>query len=266
MKKQLLFTIAFLASITFASAQNSLATVTNALDTETFLFGTSQFLNDPAIAVLTAGTGSVGTNGAFFSILGDKVNEDAQGTFTFTLKTAGSNLTSNLSFLLTARKGNNASGYISIAGYADTPFEYVSDGTTSQGTIDFVRTFGSAVTLSSTPLTVKITMTSLKNGTVTTIHDPTLRINNVAVEKTATLSTNSFDLKSFQVFPNPTADSFQISTEETIKSVILTNATGQVVKTFTSSENYNISDLNAGIYFATVSSDNGSQTVKIVKK
>ena len=81
-----------------------------------------------------------------------------------------------------------------------------------------------------------------------------------------TLSTNSFDLKSFQVFPNPTADSFQISTEETIKSVILTNATGQVVKTFTSSENYNISDLNAGIYFATVSSDNGSQTVKIVKK
>ena len=91
-------------------------------------------------------------------------------------------------------------------------------------------------------------------------------IDAVQVPESVTLSTNNFDLKSFQVFPNPTTDSFQISSEQAITGVTLANVAGQVVKTFAPSENYNISDLNAGIYFATVTSANGTQTVKIVKK
>ena len=80
------------------------------------------------------------------------------------------------------------------------------------------------------------------------------------------MSTNSFELKSFQVFPNPITDSFQINTEESIKSLSLFNMTGQLVKTFTASENYDISDLKAGVYFATVTSEMGPQTIKIIKK
>jgi hypothetical protein len=82
----------------------------------------------------------------------------------------------------------------------------------------------------------------------------------------STLATNSFTLASFQVYPNPTADSFTINTEQVVKSVALYNVSGQLVKTFGSSESYDITDLNAGIYFATVTSESDSQTIKIVKK
>ena len=80
------------------------------------------------------------------------------------------------------------------------------------------------------------------------------------------LATNSFTLESFQVYPNPTTDRFTINTAQTIKSVALYNVSGQLVKAFGSSESYDITDLNAGIYFATVTSESDSQTIKIVKK
>lgn len=82
----------------------------------------------------------------------------------------------------------------------------------------------------------------------------------------STLATNSFTLESFQVYPNPTADRFSINPGPTIKNVALYNVSGQLVKTFGSSESYDISDLNAGIYFATVTTESHSQTIKIVKK
>ena len=270
MKKQLLFTIAFLASITFASAQlkSSISFAEAGVNEQTFTVGqqSGDDLNDPSI-VAVAGGGTVNENNSFFGINSPIGISTTSGSITFTVTT---NSTSPISTVLNLdmgkRPGCSVSGKVSVTGYSDKSFSFGTDGTDNAAAQDIQVQFGSLISLvDTTPLTVTITLDQMLNVSNTT-NAGIFRLENVILTKDGTLSTNSFDLKSFQVFPNPTADSFQISTEESITSVILTNVTGQVVKTFTSSENYNISDLNAGIYFATVTSDNGSQTVKIVKK
>ncbi|WP_111682955.1 ELWxxDGT repeat protein [Winogradskyella tangerina] len=85
--------------------------------------------------------------------------------------------------------------------------------------------------------------------------DPTLSVNNQELYNTVTFS------------PNPTISSFTLNTNQTISYLNIFNLRGQLVKSFIGSQNdYNIEDLNSGIYLVTLQTKNGSITKKLIKE
>ncbi|MDB2385503.1 endonuclease [Polaribacter sp.] len=82
-----------------------------------------------------------------------------------------------------------------------------------------------------------------------------------------TLSTESFSSNSFQINPNPIKDIFTINNKNNIilDSITIYNTIGKKVMSLTNS-NYNISELEPGIYFVKISSKNQYEIIKILKK
>lgn len=76
--------------------------------------------------------------------------------------------------------------------------------------------------------------------------------------------------KSFSVYPNPVNDNFTIENTNNIviNSLTLIDINGRTVKTLnnTSLENISISELNSGIYFLNIATENGVATKKIIKE
>ncbi|HMK06461.1 MAG TPA: choice-of-anchor J domain-containing protein [Flavobacterium sp.] len=82
------------------------------------------------------------------------------------------------------------------------------------------------------------------------------------------LAVNTFFAQNFAVYPNPADNVVNISNKNNIvvKSMQLTDLNGRVIKNINGNETQiNISDLNAGVYFLKVSSDQGSGSTKIIK-
>jgi len=81
------------------------------------------------------------------------------------------------------------------------------------------------------------------------------------------LTTDSFQLENnVSLYPNPTKESFSVNGIDIPFSISITDIQGKLIKTFTNQlENYDISDLNAGIYFARIKSKKGKVTKKIIK-
>jgi hypothetical protein len=82
------------------------------------------------------------------------------------------------------------------------------------------------------------------------------------------LSTNSFFSNNFSVYPNPASDVVNISVKNNVivSQTELTDINGRVVKStngFTSQ--INVSELNAGVYFLKITTDQGVGSSKIVK-
>jgi len=88
---------------------------------------------------------------------------------------------------------------------------------------------------------------------------------------TSVLSVNEFVDSNFTLYPNPTTDFFVLKaiSNSVINKVILTDIKGSVIKevSFNSvmEAQLSISELNSGMYFVTIYSDNGSGTTKIIK-
>ncbi|MFD2542310.1 T9SS type A sorting domain-containing protein [Lacinutrix gracilariae] len=276
MKKTLLFTIAFLGAITLSSAQNSEAMVTDAIDTENFLVGTNKALNDPAIGAITAGTGTVSTNGAYIAISSDSNDpeldgtfvstDDVQGTLTFTAKTTSANLNTNITLTLRKRKGNSVTGTVDVAGVQVETFSDLTDATTGNS-LEYFNVVLTGVELTPTAKTITININSLLRESQTSAGLPTVRFSEISIEKTATLSVDEIhSVNSVSLYPNPVTNSFQITSNRTIQSVALYNITGRLTKTFNAASNYDISDLATGIYLAKIHTDLGSKTLRIVKK
>jgi hypothetical protein len=85
----------------------------------------------------------------------------------------------------------------------------------------------------------------------------------------ATLGMNDYNMYSYDIFPNPTADFINVKASEIIKSYQLVDILGKVVI----SESYNATDLKLdisnqpkGVYFLKMSFDKGDNTEKIVKE
>lgn len=79
------------------------------------------------------------------------------------------------------------------------------------------------------------------------------------------LDTPDYSNKIFSVYPNPTNNVWNFtSTNDVITSIQVIDVLGKIVVTSTSTS-VDASGLNSGIYFARVSSENGSQTLKLVK-
>ncbi len=84
-----------------------------------------------------------------------------------------------------------------------------------------------------------------------------------------TASVDSHLASSFSVYPNPVKDVLNISNSinAEINSVIVTDINGRTVKQANSNvSQINISDLNAGVYFVNINSNEGSLTKKVVKQ
>lgn len=63
---------------------------------------------------------------------------------------------------------------------------------------------------------------------------------------------------SFVIYPNPTKDFFEIKGKKKVKEIVMFDATGKKVKNFKSSlEKYDISNLNSGVYYLEIISNDG---------
>lgn len=83
------------------------------------------------------------------------------------------------------------------------------------------------------------------------------------------LAVNKFDKVSLNAYPNPTKTSWNITSNDDITSVQVYDMLGKSVyaKTTTSKElSINAAELSKGMYFAKVSTANGTSTVKLVKE
>jgi hypothetical protein len=84
------------------------------------------------------------------------------------------------------------------------------------------------------------------------------------------LGVTKFDAKSFSAYPNPTRDSWNITSgNDDITSIQVYDVLGKVVSTkFSSSKevSVNASELSKGVYFAKVVTANGQSTLKLIKE
>ncbi|MFA5556953.1 MAG: T9SS type A sorting domain-containing protein [Flavobacteriaceae bacterium] len=85
-----------------------------------------------------------------------------------------------------------------------------------------------------------------------------------------TASTGDFASSAFSIYPNPAKDIINVANSvDAIENVTITDMNGRVVKQVAMGVNegqINISDLNAGVYFVNINSNEGSLTTKIVKQ
>ena len=271
MKKQLLFTLAFLGAITFASAQTEISFDETGTDLQSFTVG-QQNSDDLDEGILTAsGTGIEVTNNNFMGIRSDTPTDNgATGTWIFTISTASATeINATLDLDMAKRPGCSVSGTVSVSGYTDTSFSFGSNGTDVTAVEDTPIQFGSIITLvNGSPLTVTITLNEMLN--IDNISSTSIfRLENVILEKDGVLLSIE-DVSANQIvanlFPNPVTNSFQINSSNSIESVKLYNITGRLLKTFNEKTNYDISDLATGIYIANINTHLGSKTIKIVKK
>lgn len=99
-----------------------------------------------------------------------------------------------------------------------------------------------------------------------------LSIDNVAITATATASTADFLASKLSVFPNPANDVVTITNNANllINAVQVNDINGRTVKTVkldaVSEAQVNVSELNAGVYFMNITTNEGVSTKKIVKK
>lgn len=95
-------------------------------------------------------------------------------------------------------------------------------------------------------------------------------IDNIYFHKNTTLGLNDLDSASFNVYPNPSNNVWNVKTNNTIiNSVQVFDILGKQVVSLTSNSNevqIDASTLNTGLYFARIESNSGTKTIKLIKK
>lgn len=86
----------------------------------------------------------------------------------------------------------------------------------------------------------------------------------------ASLSTQNFLTSNFAVYPNPTSDVLNINSKNNttaVNAIQITDINGRIVKEVKGMTNQiNINELNSGVYFLKIATDQGTGTTKIIKK
>ena len=83
------------------------------------------------------------------------------------------------------------------------------------------------------------------------------------------LGANDFDTSSISSYPNPVTSKLNIQSEELITSVSIFNTLGQKVLNVAAGSlnlSLDMSTLSPGVYVANIATDNGSKTMKVIKK
>ena len=85
----------------------------------------------------------------------------------------------------------------------------------------------------------------------------------------STLGVNDFNAINVSVYPNPTINNINIQSDEQITNIVVYNTLGQMVMNAApDATNFSMetANLDAGIYFAKLSTEKGSKTVKFIKQ
>lgn len=99
-----------------------------------------------------------------------------------------------------------------------------------------------------------------------------LSIDNVVVTATTTASTDDFLAAKFTVFPNPVNDVVNVTNNGSVSvsEIAINDINGRTVKTVkfdaVSEAQVSVSDLNSGVYFMNITTNEGVATKKIFKK
>ncbi|WP_445159394.1 T9SS type A sorting domain-containing protein [Mesohalobacter salilacus] len=95
-------------------------------------------------------------------------------------------------------------------------------------------------------------------------------VDNLYFHDNTTLSINDFDANEFTSYPNPTSDVWNIKSKNVnISKIEVFNTLGRLVKEVSVNDlnaEINASDLSSGIYFAKVTSESKSTTLKLIKE
>jgi hypothetical protein len=105
--------------------------------------------------------------------------------------------------------------------------------------------------------------------TVAGIYDVTFNRSTGAYNFTSSLSNTNFSKSDLIIIPNPTNSSWNFSTYKIIESIVITDILGKTIINLNNNQSENIivdaSQLNSGIYFAKIVSENQIQTIKLIK-
>jgi hypothetical protein len=83
--------------------------------------------------------------------------------------------------------------------------------------------------------------------------------------KTSSLSTNSVELNSFSIYPNPTSNTLFISGNDTPIAVAIYNVLGKEVLSIKNTNNINVAALPSGVYMIRISDGVGQTNRKFIK-
>ena len=111
-------------------------------------------------------------------------------------------------------------------------------------------------------------LTTLKWIVPVTTAGTTMWLDNIYFYREA-LSAEAFETAKFNVFPNPTNNDWNISSNSEISKVALYDVLGKEVISITPNANtvkINSSSLRPGLYFANITGVNGNKTVKLIKE
>lgn len=171
--------------------------------------------------------------------------------------------------------GDNGLGYIDAVGMpASTTsasfsfsFDWAEIGLTSSDSFPFVVTYGNPNDSGS-----NMYSSNEGYGTIVSSGNPGLSafsFSSVLFYPSGSLGINDFESSlDLTVYPNPTANSFSLN--KAINKLHIFDLSGKLVKTFSGAfsknENYDISNLNQGLYLVKIENDNGqSLTSKLIK-
>jgi len=90
----------------------------------------------------------------------------------------------------------------------------------------------------------------------------------VVSTENAVLAVNPYLDTHISIYPNPSDHEIFIKVEDNVyvKRIEVLNVNGSIVKDFEKNESYNISELNEGLYFIKIYTDQGETTKKIIKR
>ena len=94
-------------------------------------------------------------------------------------------------------------------------------------------------------------------------------VDNLLFITNAALSTNDFALEEVKVFPNPSQSTWNIKSTSTINTVQLFDVLGRNVMSLKPNNleaKLDAQNLPKGLYFATVTTELGSSTIKLIRE
>jgi hypothetical protein len=92
---------------------------------------------------------------------------------------------------------------------------------------------------------------------------------NLYLHKGTTAGEGDVNIAAFTAYPNPTLNNWTISGNSTINSIAIYDITGKQISTVEANNmevEINTTNIHSGVYFARIMSENGVQTVKLIKK
>lgn len=122
-------------------------------------------------------------------------------------------------------------------------------------------------------ITISYDLANLEAGStysatvVVSTNDPNITFTEIPVTLTVASEISEAGKMAVMTYPNPTSDALNIKSDEQINSIKILNINGQLVRSLTPYSNVyqvNTADLQAGIYFFTIKTENQEVTQKII--